>query len=117
MQKVKVLNIKTGRISSIPLRTYEGLIAAGKRKDYELLEEIQKPKVKKDVQVKKEEKEEIPVVDTNKDGKRSAAEMIEAIDQATTKKAIDVLIDGESRKTVLKAAQKRKSELTTKKSK
>jgi len=111
MQKVKVLNIKTGRISSIPLRTYEGLIKAGKKKDYDLLDEIKKPNVKTDVQVNEEPNDEIPVVDTNKDGKRSAAELIEAIDQAESKKAVDVLIDGESRKTVLKAAQKRKTEL------
>jgi hypothetical protein len=106
MRKVKVLNVKTGRIVELTEKTYKSLISAGKSKDFDLLEDVPKPKKAQNVQT-----EEIPTVDTNKDGKRSAAELIEAIDKAKTKKAIDVLIDGESRKTVLKAAAKRKTEL------
>jgi len=104
MEKVQVLNIKTGKISEIPRLTYENLIKNGKRKDFDLIE---KPKpTKAEIFTKS-----IPTVDTNEDGKRSANEMIEAIEKADSKESIDVLIDGESRKTVLKAAQKRKSEL------
>lgn len=104
MEKVNVLNIKTGKISEIPRVTYEMLMKNGKRKEFDLIEKSKPAK-------SKPAPKSIPKVDTNNDGKRSANEVIEAIEKADSKEAIDVLIDGESRKTVLKAAQKRKSEL------
>lgn len=104
MEKVQVLNIKTGKISEIPRITYEMLMKNGKRKEFDLIEKSKPTKTKPAAK-------SIPKVDTNNDGKRSANEVIEAIEKADSKEAIDVLIDGESRKTVLKAAQKRKSEL------
>ena len=100
MKKVKVRKVKTGEIVELTESAYNTLIKNGQRKNIDLIED--KKPVKKGV---------VPKVDTNEDGKRSASEVIAAIEKAESKESVDVLIDGESRKTVLKAAQKRKSEM------
>ena len=109
MKKVKVLNLKTGKVVELLESTYKSLLKAGKGKDFDLVDGASD----KNPEPAKEEilTEEIPTVDKNEDGKRSAAELIQAIEEAGTVEAINVLIDGENRKTVLKAAQKRKAEL------
>jgi len=104
MKKVKVLNLKTGKVVELLESTYKSLLKAGKGKDFDLVDGASDKNPEP-------AKEEIPTVDKNEDGKRSAAELIQAIEEAGTVEAINVLIDGENRKTVLKAAQKRKAEL------
>ena len=107
MERIVLKDIKTGRIVEVTAAAWNTLKAAGGRKQYDVVNN-KATKAQPKTQAKKEA---IPVVDTNEDGKRSANEMIAAIEKADSKKAVDVLIDGESRKTVLKAAQKRKSQL------
>lgn len=116
MEKVKLKDIKTGRVLEVTSNAWNTIRKAGGRKQYDLLTEskasTKAPTAKKATPKKEEPKEtSVPKVDTNDDGKRSATEVIAAIEKAKSKKAVDVLIDGESRKTVLKAAQKRKSQL------
>jgi len=121
-EKIKVLNIKTGRTVSMFPHVYEGLVKAGKGKDFDLVEgaEASAPEdTKEDTKPEEDSNNdsndtstaEIPTVDTNEDGFRSAKEMIDAIRQAETVEAVNVLIDGEDRKTVLKAAAERKNAL------
>ena len=115
MKRIKVLNIKTGKVVDLLETTYNGLVAAGKGKDFDLVtgaSEGKKPAEKKEEPAKEEvENVEIPKVDKNEDGKRSAKEMISAIKEAETVEAVNVLVDGEDRSSVLKAAAKRKTEL------
>ena len=118
-EKIKVLNIKTGRTVSMFPHVYDGLVKAGKGKDFDLVEgaEASAPEETKSEETKPEEDSndtstaEIPTVDKNEDGFRSAKEMIDAIRKAETVEAVHVLIDGEDRKTVLKAAAERKNAL------
>ncbi len=117
-EKIKVLNIKTGRTVSMFKHVYDGLVKAGKGKDFDLVEgaEASAPEdTKEDTKPEEDSNStstaEIPTVDKNEDGFRSAKEMIEAIRQAETVEAVNVLIDGEDRKTVLKAAAERKNAL------
>ena len=114
MKRIKVLNIKTGKTISLLEKTYNGLVAAGKGKDFDLItgaSEKPTPKPTPKPEPKEEKEVEIPIVDENEDGKRSAKEMISAIRKAETAEAVNVLVDGESRSTVLKAAQERKAAL------
>lgn len=116
MEKVKIKDIKTGRVLEVTSNAWNTIRRTGGLKKYDLLTQSKastKPATPKKATPKKEEPKEtsVPKVDTNDDGKRSATEVIAAIEKAKSKKAVDVLIDGESRKTVLKAAQKRKSQL------
>lgn len=117
METVKVVNLKTGRTVTLLKKTFDGLVKAGKGKDFDLVSSDPKKEEAKTEEVKTEEApkaaspEEIPTVDTNDDGKRSAKEMIDAIRKADSIEAVNVLIDGEDRKTVLKAAAERKNAL------
>ena len=111
MEKIKVLNIKTGKTVSLFPHVYEGLKKAGKGKDFDLIKGPQTSPPEASKPKEETSTVEVPTVDTNEDGKRSAAEMIEAIQKAESIEAVNVLIDGESRKTVLKAAAKQKNSL------
>jgi hypothetical protein len=115
--KVKIKNVKTGKVSEVTSAAYEILCKSGRKKEFDLIEG---PKVVEGVSTNVQNNSEadststdasIPEVDKNEDGKRSAEEMIKAIKEAESLEAVNVLIDGESRSTVLKAAQKRKAEL------
>ena len=113
MEKIKIRDLKTGQVLNVTSGAWKSIKKTGGLKKYEEVSSSisQKKAPKKAVKVEPKTEESVPKVDTNEDGKRSAKEVISAIKKAKTKKAIDVLIDGESRSTVLKAAQKRKSKL------
>ena len=110
MERVKIKEIKTGRIFEVTSSAWNTIRKTGGLKKYDLQSNQNTSKPKAAIKVEPKETT-IPKVDTNEDGKRSANEVIAAIEKSKSKKDVDVLIDGESRKTVLKAAQKRKSEL------
>ena len=117
METVKVVNLKTGKTVTLLKKTYEGLIAAGKGKDFDLVGSAKPAPAMKEPEEETSNDtiaaspEEIPTVDSNEDGRRSAKEVIDAIRKAESIEAVNVLIDGEDRKTVLKAAAERKNAL------
>jgi len=110
MLKVTVKNLKTGKVSEITESAWNLIKGSQQRKNFDLLSSPKKVQGKAAEEVV-QNVSDVPEVDSNDDGKRSAEEMIKAIKQAESLEVLNVLIDGESRSTVLKAAQKRKSEL------
>ena len=111
--KIKIKNLKTGQIREITEKAYNILKKTKALRGFDLIDQPTKIKVKAPVEEPKVEEVEsiIPKVDTNEDGQRSAKEVIAAISKSTTRSQVKALIDGEKRKSVLQAAQKKNSKL------
>jgi len=107
MNRINVLNVKTGRVVNMLEKTYRKLLAAGKGKDFDLVG----AKPEKSTNEQEGPKDESQEVDSNGDGKISAKEVISAIRKAKTTEEVNNLIEGEDRSSVLKAAQARKAAL------
>lgn len=102
MTLYKVTNLKTGRTVEM---SKNGVEALKRHSNWKQKYDITSgPKVTN--------VPEVPTVDTNNDGKRSAKEVISAIEAADTVEAVNTLIDGDKRKTVVQAAKARINELS-----
>ena len=103
MATVKVKNLKTGTVRDISPEALKQLKRLPNfTSKYDVLEMPTTKSVKN---------AQVPKVDKDGDGKRSAKEVITAIEKAETIEAIETLIDGEGRKTVLQAANARQKVL------
>ena len=121
--KITIKNVQTGQTRVITETAYKILKRTKALKHYDVIEEPKKvkvaaapkaaeaPKAKPEPAKEAAEADVLPKVDTNEDGKRSAKEVIAAIGKATNKAQVKALIDGERRKSVLQAAQKKNSKL------
>ncbi len=99
MTSYNVTNLKTGRTVEMSSNGVEALKRqSGWAKKYDI---TGGPKVKN-----------VPEVDANNDGKRSAKEVVTAIEAAETAEAVNTLIDGDKRKTVVQAAKAKIKELS-----